>query len=73
MPRKNNRTDRPADDIRRKAWKHNSFFGHTRMIHSQCEAMVHAPSTTPEAKAVALRIINEVKELTKLLKVRVDK
>lgn len=74
MPRKNNRkTELTREDVTRKVWRHNSFFGHVRMMHSQCETIVHAPTTTPEAKAVALRIINEVRELTKLLKTRIDK
>lgn len=74
MTRKNNRkTELSVDDVRRKVWKHNSFFGHCRMMISQCEGIVHSPTTTQEAKAVALRIEAEARELTRLLKVRIDK
>jgi hypothetical protein len=63
----------PIEAKRNYIWRHNSFFGFARMMHAQCETLIKAESTTPEAKATALRIKNEVHVLIRQLKTRVDK
>lgn len=74
MPRKNNRkTDLTRKECISHVWRHNSFFGWARMMQSQCHGIINSPSTTPETKAIALRIENETKELIRQLKTRVDK
>jgi len=74
MPRKNSRAPTLRnDEPKRRIWRHNSFFGHARMMQAQCEAIIHADSTNVEAKESASRIINETKILTRALKERMDK
>lgn len=73
MPRKNKRTELTQDDVRKKVWRHNSFFGHARMMLAQCESIIHSPTTSPDTKATAQRISSEVHVLIKNLKVRIDK
>ena len=72
MPRKNANARETVGPAQKRIWRHNGFFGHARMIHSQCEAMIHSDTTTPETKAIAARILSETKELTKSLKERLD-
>lgn len=69
MPRKSRLSQ---DEVRRHVWRHNSFFGCARMMHSQCEAIIHAPSTDAQTKETARRIQNEVHMLIRQLKVRID-
>lgn len=59
-------------DKRRKVWKHNSFFGHARMMQTQCETILHSPTVTPETRDCVSRIRNETQLLMKLLKTRID-
>lgn len=67
------KTNFTRDEVRKHVWRHNAFFGHARMMHSQCEHIIHAESTTSEAKETARRIQNEVHQLIRQLKVRIDK
>jgi hypothetical protein len=74
MPRKNNRSPLDEGEIaRRKVWKHNSYFGHARMMQAQCENIIHSPTTTEAAKETARRIQMLTVLLTQNLKERVDK
>lgn len=67
------KTNLTQNEVRRHVWRHNAFFGHARMMYSQCEQIIHAESTSAEAKETARRIQNEVHQLIRQLKVRVDK
>jgi hypothetical protein len=57
---------------RMKVWRHNSFFGHCRMTHAQMGAVLGAPTTTPEAKALAFQIQQLAGQLAAALKERID-
>lgn len=70
MPRKSRLSQ---EDTRKHVWRHNSFFGFARMMHSQCEIIAHAESTTRETQETARRIQNEIHQLIRQLKERVDK
>lgn len=74
MPRKNNRkpSDPDVTERRRHQWKHNSFFGHARMMISQCEAIIHSESTTPATKHEARLISEHARQMMLHLKKRVD-
>jgi hypothetical protein len=61
-----------SEDLHRKVWRHNSFFGFSRLAESNMETIIHSPTTTAAAKEIARRISNECKQLTRALKERVD-
>jgi hypothetical protein len=54
----------------RTVWKHNSFFGHVRMMEGQLLMMYKADTTTPETKATAAEISKLLKHLARSLKTR---
>jgi len=62
-----------GEEKRHRVRKHNSFFGHAQMMKSQCEAIIHAPTTSIDTKNTARRIFAEASELIKQLKTRIDK
>lgn len=72
MPRKNSNARATTSPAQKRAWKHNSFFGHARMMISQCEGIIHSDSATPDAKDIARHIQAMARELTKALKERLD-
>jgi hypothetical protein len=73
MPRKNKRKSEAAPSpARLRVWKHNSFFGHARMMEAQCEGILRAHSVTDETREIAFRILCDAKALTKSLKQRRD-
>lgn len=52
-------------------WRHNSFFGHARMMEAQAQAIMNAPSVTDEAKGTAGQIQLLARTLRTQLKERV--
>jgi len=53
-------------------WRHNSLFGHARMMEANAENIVKAATTSPEAKATAKQIIKLARSLRLQLKDRID-
>ena len=72
MPRKNSNARATVSPAQKRIWRHNSFFGHARMMISQCEGIIHSDSATPEAKSLARAIQANARELTRALKERLD-
>lgn len=56
----------------RELWKHNSFFGHARMMEAQCQVIIDAESTDPSTKLIAREIRRLARELSLALKNRID-
>jgi hypothetical protein len=76
MPRQNNRKAVSEEETTRRAharviWKHNSFFGHARMMQTNCETIMKSETATSEAKQTANRILAEAKLLSHQLRERV--
>lgn len=62
----------PSGDRRRAVWRHNALAGNAAMMVSNAQAIIDAPSTTVEAKALAGRIQLLAKDLATALKERID-
>lgn len=58
---------------RQRRHKHNSFQGHCRMAMMNMQSIMDADTTTPEAKAQAMKVYSSVKALSELVRKRVDK
>ena len=57
---------------RLRAFRHNSFVGHARMMQQQANAIACSDTTTEEAKEIAYQIVILVTKLERCLKTRVD-
>jgi len=57
---------------RQHIWKHNGLSGSVRMMEMNCNAIITASSTTPEAKDTAQRIKNLAQLLRNQLSTRID-
>ena len=55
----------------RAVWRHNSFFGHCRMMEAQLKIMIKAETTSIETKSIATDIEQLVRQLSRSLKTRV--
>lgn len=55
---------------RQDRWRHNSFFGHAKMMQSNCRAIMESKTATSEAKAIANRINTLALELADALQTR---
>lgn len=51
---------------------HNSYQGRTRMALANIRTILRSPTTTEDAKAIAVRIEQDLEFLLEALKVRVD-
>ena len=74
MPRKYiKKGESPEGRERRlRAFRHNSFVGHTRMMMLQAQNMAISDTTTKEAKEIAYEIAVLATKLERYLKTRVD-
>jgi len=52
--------------------RHNSFLGHVGMCKANMIAIIHSDTTTPEAKAIASKILDLALMLGPTLRKRVD-
>lgn len=66
-------TMREVTSRRNYIWRHNSFFGAARMTEMNMQSILSASSTTPEAKAIAEKILGEIPGLIAALRERIDK
>ena len=57
---------------RLRAFKHNSFVGHARMMQMQAHNIAISDTTTEETKQIADQITNLAGKLERSLKTRVD-
>ena len=57
---------------RLRAFKHNSFVGHARMMQMQAHNIAISDTTTEETKQIADQIANLAGKLERSLKTRVD-
>ena len=57
---------------RLRAFKHNSFVGHARMMMMQAQNIAISDTTTKEAKEIAYEIAVLATKLERYLKTRVD-
>ena len=57
---------------RLRAFRHNSFVGHARMMQQQANAIACSDTTTKEAKEIADQIYELANKLERSLKTRVD-
>ncbi len=57
---------------RLRAFRHNSFVGHARMMQQQANAIACSDTTTEEAKEIAYEIAVLATKLERYLKTRVD-
>ena len=57
---------------RLRAFKHNSFVGHARMMQMQAHTITISNTTTKEAKEIAYEIAVLATKLERYLKTRVD-
>ena len=57
---------------RMRAFQHNSYTGFVCMSERQMIQILHADTTTDEAKDIAADILARLRELTEQLKTRVD-
>lgn len=57
---------------RLRAFKHNSFVGHARMMQMQAQNISASPTTTKEAKEIADEIAILASSLARKLATRVD-
>ena len=57
---------------RLRAFRHNSFMGHARMMQMQLLAMCQSGTTTEETKQIAAQIAELASKLEQSLKTRVD-
>ena len=67
----------PADKLtgrerRMRAFQHNSYTGFVCMSERQMIQILHADTTTHEAKDTAASILDQLRELKEQLKTRVD-
>lgn len=58
--------------LRQRRHRHNSYQGHVTMCMSNMVAVMNSDSTTPEAKAIAMKVYTLAKALKELLRKRVD-
>ena len=74
MPRKYiKKGESPEGRERRlRAFKHNSFVGHARMMMMQAQNIAISDTTTKEAKEIAYEIAVLATKLERYLKTRVD-
>ena len=74
MPRKYIKTGQTLEGKARRlrAFEHNSYSGYAMMMQKQCLKILHADTTTDEAKDIASSILALVSELKEELKTRVD-
>ena len=74
MPRKyTKKGESPEGRERRlRAFKHNSFVGHARMMMMQAQNIAISDTTTKEAKEIAYEIAVLATKLERYLKTRVD-
>ena len=74
MPRKYiKKGESPEGRERRlRAFKHNSFVGHARMMMMQAQNIATSDTTTEEAKEIAYEIAVLATKLERYLKTRVD-
>lgn len=71
MPRKNRPlTLSEAVVLRKRVWRHNSYFGHCAMMKKQLENIIHAETTTDESRHAAAAMLDAVRYLTATLKIR---
>ena len=57
---------------RLRAFKHNSFVGHARMMQMQAQNIATSDTTTEETKQIADQIVGLASKLERSLKTRVD-
>ena len=57
---------------RLRAFKHNSFVGHARMMQMQAQNIATSDTTTEETKQIAYQIAELASKLERSLKTRVD-
>ena len=57
---------------RLRAFKHNSFVGHARMMMMQAQNIATSDTTTEETKQIAYQIAELASKLERRLKTRVD-
>ena len=57
---------------RLRAFKHNSFVGHARMMMLQAQNIAISDTTTEETKQIADQIVELASKLERSLKTRVD-
>ena len=57
---------------RLRAFKHNSFVGHARMMMMQAQNIATSDTTTEETKQIAYQIAELASKLERCLKTRVD-
>ncbi len=57
---------------RLRAFKHNSYVGHARMMQMQANAIAYSSTATKEAKEIAYEIAVLAGKLEQYLKTRVD-
>lgn len=74
MPKKYIKTGQtPEGRARRlRAFQHNSYSGFAMMMQKQCLTILHADTTTDEAKDTAASILALVGDLKEQLKTRID-
>jgi len=53
-------------------WKHNSFFGHVRMMQSNLESIINSRSTCTDTKQIAKEMIDSTQMLLGTLRTRID-
>ena len=57
---------------RLRAFKHNSYVGHARMMQMQAQNIATSDTTTEETKQIAYQIAELASKLERSLKTRVD-
>ena len=74
MPKKYIKTGQtPEGRARRlRAFEHNSYLGYAMMMQKQCLKIIHADTTTDEAKDTAASILGHLSDLSEQLKIWVD-
>jgi len=66
-------TETEDQRLRRMAvWRHNAFFGHAAMMGRNAINIAEASTSSPEAKALAIRIQELSSDLAEALKTRID-
>lgn len=62
----------PGWEKRRRVWQHNGFFGCVRMMETQLQAMLNAPTVTAYTKVHIESMLVDVTTLRDLLQTRTD-
>lgn len=57
---------------RQRIWQHNGYSGRVAMMQSNLRAIASSDSTTPEAKKLAWKMLDEANKLRELVKERID-